>query len=60
MMADRIEMVHSLTGTLMFVPVELVPAYEKAGHKRTAPVDPAEEGETNGDPAEEDKPKKNK
>ena len=59
-MVERIEMVHSITGTLMFVPVELVPAYEKAGHKRTAQVESAEEGKTEGESAEEGKAKKNK
>lgn len=43
-MAERIEMVHSITGALMAVPAELVPEFEKAGHKRTAQVEPAEEG----------------
>lgn len=33
-MVDRIEMVNSVTGTLMYVPVELVASFELAGHKR--------------------------
>lgn len=32
-MADRVRMIHSVTGTAMFVPAALVDEYVKAGHK---------------------------
>ena len=59
-MTERTEMIHSITGTAMSVPAELVAAFEKAGHKCAAQVEPAEEGSTTGEPAEEGKNKKNK
>lgn len=35
-MADRVRMIHSVTGTIMLVPAELVDEYVKAGHKVVA------------------------
>ena len=38
-MKTRVKMLHSVTGTTMFVPAELVDEYTAAGHKVALPND---------------------